>query len=66
MGWIPRWGRLWMAVSSVSAPHFVFILPPMSIFFPLLRSIEESTLLFLLLGLHMICELNLGYAKLLG
>jgi hypothetical protein len=23
MGWIPRWGSLWMAFPSVSAPHFV-------------------------------------------
>ena len=23
MGWIPRWGSLWIAFSSVSVPHFV-------------------------------------------
>ena len=27
MGWIPRWGSLWMAFSSVSAPHFVLAFP---------------------------------------
>ena len=46
MGWIPRWGSLWMAFPSVSAPHFVSIFPPMSILFPLLRSTEASTLWF--------------------
>jgi hypothetical protein len=25
MGWIPRWGSLWMAFPSVSAPHFVSV-----------------------------------------
>jgi hypothetical protein len=25
MGWIPRWGSLWMAFPSVSAPQFVSI-----------------------------------------
>jgi hypothetical protein len=27
MGWIPRWGSLWMAFPSVSAPHFVSVFP---------------------------------------
>lgn len=36
MEWIPRWGSLWMAFPSVSAPHFVFVFPPMSILFPFL------------------------------
>jgi hypothetical protein len=44
MGGIPRWGSLWMAFSSVSAPHFVSIFPPVNILFPLLRSTEASTL----------------------
>jgi len=34
MCWIPRWGRLWMAIPSVSAPNFVSISPPMNIFVP--------------------------------
>jgi hypothetical protein len=43
-GWVPRWGSLWMAFPSVSAPHFVSIFSPVSIFFHLLRSTEASTL----------------------
>jgi hypothetical protein len=31
MGWIPRWGSLWMAFPSVSSPHFISIFPPVSI-----------------------------------
>jgi len=27
MGWIPRWGSLWMALPWVSAPHFVLVFP---------------------------------------
>ena len=42
MGWIPRWGSLWMVIPSVSAPYIVT--PPMSILFPLLRRTEASTL----------------------
>jgi hypothetical protein len=33
MGWVPRWGSLWMAFPSVSAPYFVLIFPPVSILF---------------------------------
>ena len=44
MGWIPRWGSLWVAFPSVSAPHFVSIFPPMNILFPLLRRTEAITL----------------------
>jgi hypothetical protein len=44
MGWIPRWGSLWMVIPSVSAPHFVSVTPSMGILFPLLRRIEVSTL----------------------
>jgi hypothetical protein len=44
MGWIPRWSSLWMAFASVSAPHFVFIFPSMSILFTLLRGTEVSIL----------------------
>ena len=29
MQWIPRWGSLWMAFPSVSAPHFVSIFTPL-------------------------------------
>ena len=44
MAWIPRWGILWMAFPSVSAPHFLSVFPPMSILFLLLRRTEASTL----------------------
>jgi len=27
MGWIPRWGSVWMAVFIVSAPHIVSVFP---------------------------------------
>jgi hypothetical protein len=37
MGWMLRWGRLWMALPSVSAPHFVSIFSPVSILFTLLK-----------------------------
>jgi hypothetical protein len=39
MGWIPRWGSLWMVVPSVSALNFVSVTPSMGILFPLLRRI---------------------------
>ena len=44
MGWIPRWGSLWMAFLLVSAPHFVSLFVPLSIFLPLLRRTKASTL----------------------
>jgi hypothetical protein len=34
MGWIPRWGSLWMAFPSVSPPFFVSIFLPVDIFTP--------------------------------
>jgi len=34
MSWIPRWGRLWMAMPSVSALNFVYTSPPLNIFVP--------------------------------
>jgi hypothetical protein len=47
VGWIPKWGSLWMAFSSGSDIHFVSIFPPVSILFTLLRRTEESTFWFL-------------------
>jgi hypothetical protein len=44
MGWISRWGSLWMVLPSVSAPYFVSVTPSMVILFPLLRRIEVFTL----------------------
>jgi len=40
----PRWGSLWIAFPSVSAPHYVFICPPVSIIFHLLRRSKAPTL----------------------
>ena len=37
MGWIPKWGSLWMVIPSVSPPHFVSVTPSMGILFPLDR-----------------------------
>ena len=36
MGWIPRWGTLWMVCSFVLAPNFVSVTPSMGILFPIL------------------------------
>jgi hypothetical protein len=44
MGWIPRWGSLWMVISPVSAPNFFSVTSFMGILFPLLRRISVSTL----------------------
>jgi hypothetical protein len=44
MGWIPRWGSLWMVFLSVSAPTFVSVTPSMGILFPILRRRKVSTL----------------------
>jgi hypothetical protein len=37
MGWIPKWGSLWMVVPSVSTQNFVSVTPSMGILSPLLR-----------------------------
>ena len=42
MRWIPRWGSLWMAYNSVSAPYHTFV--SMGILFPLLRRAKVFTL----------------------
>ena len=44
MGWIPKWGSLWMVNPSVSAPQVVSVTPFMGVLFPLLRRTEVSTL----------------------
>ena len=44
MGWIPKWGSLWMVIPSGSAPNFVSVTPSMGILFPILRRNEVSTL----------------------
>jgi hypothetical protein len=59
MGWIPRWGSLWMALPSVSTPHFVPIFVRMNILFPLLTRNETHTLIFLILEWSMNCILGI-------
>jgi hypothetical protein len=39
MGWILKWGSLWMVTPSDSAPNFVSVTPSMGILFLLLRRI---------------------------
>jgi hypothetical protein len=56
-----------MVFSSISAPYFDSVSPLMGLFVP--PSMKEQsvhTLVFLLLELHLVCELYLGYSKLLG
>jgi hypothetical protein len=43
MGWIPRWGSLWIVHPFVFAPNFVSVTPFMGILFPILRRNEVST-----------------------
>jgi hypothetical protein len=43
MGWIPRWGILWIVHPFVLAPNFVPVTSLMGILFPILRGNEVST-----------------------
>jgi hypothetical protein len=43
MGWIPRWGSLWMVLPSISAPNFVSVTPNMGILFPIQRKNGSSS-----------------------
>jgi hypothetical protein len=43
MGWITRWGSLWMVHPFVSAPNFVSVTPSMGILFAILRRNKVST-----------------------
>jgi hypothetical protein len=43
MGWIPRWGSLWMVYLFVLPPNFVSVTPSMGILLPMLRRNEVST-----------------------
>ena len=62
-----RVGQSMNGHSSVSAPHFVSVTPSMGILFPPSREDQNiHTLVFLLLELHVVCELYLGYSELLG
>jgi hypothetical protein len=44
MGWIPRWGSLWMVHPFILAPNFFSVTLSMGILFPILRRNEVSTL----------------------
>ena len=59
-------GSLWMAFSSVSAPHCLHI-SSLEYFVPPSKK-EQSiyTLAFLLLEIPVVCELYFGYSELLG
>ena len=54
----------WSFLQSLSAPHFVSIFSPLSVLFECFES--THTLVFLLLELHVVCELDLGYSELLS
>jgi hypothetical protein len=43
MGWIPRWGSLWIVHPFALAPNFVSVAPFMGILFPILKRNEIST-----------------------
>jgi hypothetical protein len=43
MGWIPRWGSLWIVHHFVLAPNFVSVTPFLGILFPIIRRNEVST-----------------------
>ena len=58
MGWIPRWGSLWMVSPSVSAPNLVSVTPSMGI-------LSIHTLVFLL-EFHVFCKFYPGYSEFLG
>jgi hypothetical protein len=47
MGWIPRWGSLWMVNPFVLASDIVSETPSMGGLFPILRRNEVPTLWFL-------------------
>ena len=56
MGWILKLGRFSMAFPSVSAPHFVsheYFAPPSK------KDWSIHTLVFLLLKLHLVCQLDI-------
>ena len=64
MGWIPRWGSLWISFPSISAPSFASVFPSWSILFLLLRRTETSTL-WSSFSNFMWSDLYLGYSELL-
>jgi hypothetical protein len=65
MGWIPRRDSHWMVFPSVSAPNIASVSPPMGILIPFQGKPKYSHCGFLLLELHEVCEMYLGYSELL-
>ena len=63
MWWSLRWHSLWMALPSVSTPHFVYVAPPTGILFPLLRRTKVSILWSSFLS-SLVYELYLGHFEL--
>jgi hypothetical protein len=69
IGWIPRYGSLYMVHPFLSAPNFVSVTPSMGVLFPILRMGKVSTLwssFFLSFMCFTNCILCLGYSKYLG
>jgi hypothetical protein len=61
MGWILKWGSLWMVVPSVSAPNFVSVTPSMDILLPLLRKILSFwTNIHLSVSAYYVCSFVIG------
>jgi hypothetical protein len=61
MGWIAKWGGLWMAVPSVSAPNFVSVTPSMGTLFHLLRRILSFWAnIYLSVSLYHVCSFVIG------
>jgi hypothetical protein len=59
MGWIPRYGSLYMVHPFISAPNFVSVTPSMGVLFPILRRGSVHTLVFVLLEFHVFSKLYL-------
>jgi hypothetical protein len=56
-----------MVISSVSTPHFISVTPSVGVLFtPSKMDKGIHTVVFLSLEFHVVCELYLGYSKLLG
>jgi hypothetical protein len=59
MGWIPRWGSLWMVHPFVSAPNFVSVTPSTGS----KKGRSLHTLIFVLLEFHVFCKSPVGFAE---
>ena len=65
-GMDPQERQPWMVIPSISAPHFVSVTLSLGVLFPLLRRIEVSTLVFILLEFHVVYKLYFGYYEIQG